>query len=59
MITHDELDRMLVDLESDRIEKTISETDTNKFGQAICAFANDFSNHQKYSQSKFDILFEV
>jgi Predicted transcriptional regulator containing an HTH domain and an uncharacterized domain shared with the mammalian protein Schlafen len=33
-------------LESDRIERTISTTNTDKFGQAICAFANDLPNHQ-------------
>ena len=35
------------DLESDHIERTISTTNTDKFGQAICAFANDMPNHQK------------
>ena len=33
------------DIESDRIERTISTTNTDKFGQAICAFANDLPNH--------------
>ena len=31
--------------ESDRVEKTISTTNTDKFGQAICAFSNDLPNH--------------
>jgi len=36
---------LLTDLETDRIERTKSVDDTNKFGQAICAFANDMPNH--------------
>lgn len=47
MISKDELLEMLNDNESARIEKTISKTDTDKFGQAICAFANDLPNYQK------------
>ena len=35
---------LLNDIESDRVERTISTTNTDKFGQAICAFANDFEN---------------
>ena len=42
----DEIRALLNDLESDRIERTISTTNTDKFGQAICAFANDLPNHQ-------------
>jgi len=30
-------------MEADRIEKTITKTDTNKFGEAICAFSNDMA----------------
>ncbi len=41
MISEQELREMLSDLESDRIERTISTTDTDKFCEAICAFAND------------------
>lgn len=44
MITKAELANMLTVLETDRIEKTISKTDTNKFGEAICSFCNDLSN---------------
>jgi len=36
---------LLPQLEQDRIEKTISVNDPNKFGEAICAFANDLANH--------------
>ncbi|MFT4667819.1 MAG: ATP-dependent DNA helicase RecG [Polaribacter sp.] len=32
---------MLTELEADRVEKTISKTDTNKFSEAICSFSND------------------
>lgn len=41
MITEEQLLNLLPQLENDRVEKTISITDTNKFGEAICAFAND------------------
>ena len=43
----DEVKKMLADLESDRAERTISTTDTNKFAEAICSFSNDLPNHQK------------
>ena len=41
-----EIQALLNDLENDRVERTISTTNTDKFGQAICAFANDLPNHQ-------------
>ena len=41
----DEIRRLISDIESDRVERTISTTNTDKFGQAICAFANDLPNH--------------
>ncbi|MET0395106.1 MAG: hypothetical protein ABW019_18310 [Chitinophagaceae bacterium] len=47
MITQEELDKILVDLEADRVEKTISLTDSSKFGEAICSFCNDMPNHRK------------
>lgn len=37
----------MADLESDRVERTISTHDTTKFRKAICAFANDFPNHRQ------------
>ena len=43
----EELIAMLHDLESDCIERTVSTTNTDKFGQAICAFANDLPNHRQ------------
>jgi ATP-dependent DNA helicase RecG len=40
-----ELKSLLMDDESDRAERTTSLTDTDKFSDAICAFANDLPNH--------------
>lgn len=45
MITEAEFLCLLADLESDRIERTVSTSNTDKFAQAICAFANDFPAH--------------
>lgn len=47
MITKDELDKLLPMIEQDRVEKTISVNDANKFGEAICAFANDLSDQKQ------------
>lgn len=47
MLTESELRELLADIESDRIERTTATKDTDKFGQAICAFANDFPNHRQ------------
>lgn len=44
-LTEAELRALLLDLESDRVERTISFAKESKFGEAICAFANDFPNH--------------
>jgi len=38
---------MLADIESDRVERTISLTDFEKYGEAICSFANDLPNSGK------------
>lgn len=43
MISKEDLKAMLSEMEADRIEKTISKTDNNKFGEAICSFSNDMS----------------
>ncbi len=45
MLSPEELQNILLDLESDRIERTVSTDKTDKFGEAICAFANDFPQH--------------
>jgi ATP-dependent DNA helicase RecG len=42
-----ELESLLVDLESDRVERKASLSDPDKIRQAICAFANDLPNHRK------------
>jgi ATP-dependent DNA helicase RecG len=47
MLSQDELINMLSDMESDRIERTVSINNTDKFSEAICAFSNDFPNHKK------------
>lgn len=47
MISKVELDKLLVELEQDRVEKTISTNDADKFGEAICSFCNDFPAHKK------------
>jgi ATP-dependent DNA helicase RecG len=36
---------LLADSESDRVKRTVSTNDTDKFSQAVCAFANDLPNH--------------
>lgn len=46
-MTINEIRILLYDLESDRVERTVSTTNTDKFGQAICAFANDLPNNQQ------------
>jgi ATP-dependent DNA helicase RecG len=46
MLILEELQKIMTDLESDRIERTISTNNTDKFAQAICAFSNDFPNHK-------------
>ncbi|MBL8252336.1 MAG: putative DNA binding domain-containing protein [Candidatus Competibacter sp.] len=47
MLTRNQLSTLLIDLESDRIERTESTSKTDKFGEAICAFANDLPNHRQ------------
>jgi len=47
MLTEDQLKVLLTDMEADNVERTISESNTDKFSQAICAFANDLPNHRK------------
>jgi ATP-dependent DNA helicase RecG len=47
MLTEEQLSKCLTDLESDRIERTISVSKIDKFCQAICAFANDLPNYRR------------
>lgn len=46
MLNEAQLIELLSDMESDRVERTISVSDTDKFCKAICAFANDLPNHR-------------
>ena len=41
MISDQDLKALLTDLESDRVERTTATDNTDKFCEAICAFAND------------------
>lgn len=45
MLNEAELKKLLIE-ETDRVERTVSLTNTDKFCEAICAFANDLPNHQ-------------
>ncbi len=47
MLTETQLKALLSELESDLVERTESVSNTDKFGQAICAFANDLPNHRQ------------
>lgn len=47
MLTEDQLEALIADIESDTAERTESTNNTDKFGQAICAFANDLPNHRR------------
>ena len=47
MISKKDLQRLLSDLESDRVERTISTDKMDKFGEAICSFSNDLPDYQK------------
>jgi len=46
MISPEQLRKLLGDIESDRVERTQSVSDTDKACQAICAFANDLPDHR-------------
>lgn len=47
MLTQEALQALVADLESDRVERTLSTNNTDKFAQAVCAFANDLPNHRQ------------
>ena len=47
MLTKEQLLALIADHESDRVELTESTRNTDKFGEAICAFANDFPKHSQ------------
>jgi ATP-dependent DNA helicase RecG len=46
MVSKEELEKLLLDIENSRVERTISTTNTDKFGEAVCAFCNDFPDSQ-------------
>lgn len=46
-MTDAELEQLLDDLESDRVERKESTNDGDKIRQAICAFANDLPDHRQ------------
>jgi len=45
MLSLGELESLLADLESDRVERKSSISDSDKIRQAICAFSNDLPNY--------------
>jgi len=47
MIDDSELERLLNDIESDRVERKASASDTGEIRKAICAFANDMPGHNQ------------
>lgn len=47
MLTTDQLQALLAHRESDSVEFTTSTRNTDKFCEAICAFANDFPNRRE------------
>ena len=47
MLTDDDIRALLKDIEADNVERTVSTNKTDKFCQAICAFANDMPGHGK------------
>lgn len=46
-MTDQDLLDLLQDIESDRVERTVSTDDRDKFRIAICSFANDLPNHRQ------------
>ena len=47
MLNVEQLKALMADVESDTAERTESTNNTDKFGQAIFAFANDLPNHRR------------
>jgi len=47
MLTQAELMSLIADLESDRVERTTSLNNMDKFCEVVCAFANDLPNHRQ------------
>jgi ATP-dependent DNA helicase RecG len=47
MLTEAELRTLISDIESDRVERKMLQTNFDKFAEAVCAFANDLADHRK------------
>ncbi len=47
MLSNQEVEQFITELESDRVERTISVNNFDKFSEAVCAFSNDFPNYKK------------
>ncbi len=45
MLSEDEPQDLVDDIEADRVERTVSTHDEAKFSEAICAFSNDLPGH--------------
>ncbi len=50
-LTDAELERLLVDTESDLVERKEALTDKDKVCEAICAYANDLPDHRQGNHS--------
>ena len=46
-MTEQELRDLIANHEADRVELTVATKDTDKFSEAVCAFANDLPNHRQ------------
>ena len=47
MLLKEELRKLIVDIESDQVERTTSTNYTDKFAEAICAFSNDMAGRKQ------------
>ena len=47
MLSKEEIQELMVDMESDHVERTVSTNSMDKFGEAVCAFSNDISDRKK------------
>lgn len=52
MLTEDELRALLAEGEADRIERTASVNQADKFAEAVTAFANDLPNHRSWPATR-------
>jgi ATP-dependent DNA helicase RecG len=46
-MNREDLLTLMMEIESDRVERTVSLADTDKFSKAVCAFSNDMPNHRR------------